>query len=495
MSLITFLGIGTFAMAIDYLIKDYDQETSGAEKVDTEKVGSIPTTDIQQIVNDVSIKHGERRVDIPHYKDYSYHVFRKKDEDQKGGGYTVGEFSGGSNDELENKSESERLKKENKKYSDNAREFKGLTTDVVVQNYVTTKENLFRFMKLVVGTFEEALTLYAERKNLKRHNFNFVYKGGNVMRLLANEFLIELPGTASREINEYYKNYFKRSDADFAIYVNPSLNNYETVFAELTFISFLLQDKIRDHFLAHPTYFFEYEKYNDEAQRDILVKLLDSLNEANSLSNEENEDYYGAKFVSVNHRGKTVCKDEEGNVLEGSYCPGNYDEIGKKDSLVEFTDVQIDGSGEDEKETVVYNISDEMNYIYVQYNTALQFSDAANFVRHFNLTRTKINFNATYVNRGGEEITRSYGGELIDVSLAHYKSSGVEHFWKHKSDYLRKYTLKYGDEEITFNAYSIAYIVEDLEDVIYKQSDRPWKDKKYKKRVNRTFYFYFLDLF
>ena len=486
MSLLTILGIGTFAMAVDYLSKSEEKSSTSTLSTTNDDKQNIPTVskeDIGEIINGVSIKHGERKLDIPNYKEYKHHIFSKRDETKSSGG--------GDNEDMLVKSEVQRMKAENKKYSDNAREFKGITTDIVVKNYVTTKENIFRFMKLVVGTFDQALELYAERKGLNRKEFIFVYKGGNVMRLLANEFLIELPGTASREINEYYKQYFKRSDADFAIYINPSIPQYDTVFAELTYISFLLQDKIREQFIENPTYFFEFEKYNDEAKRDILVGLLDSLNKAQSLTNEENEDYNGAKFVSVNHRGMTVCKNDDNQVNEGSDCPGKYDVVGKKDSLVEFTEVNDDG----EKETVVYNISDETNYIYVQYNTALQFSDAENFQRHFNLTRTKINFNATYVTKDGKQITNSYGGELIDVSLAHRNSSGVEHFWDHQNDFLREYTLKFEDDSITFNAYSIAYIVEDLEDVIYKQSDRPWKDKKYKKRVNRTFYFYFLDLF
>jgi len=489
MSLITILGIGTFAMAIDYLAKSEEFSSSVSKKSITEdgkpSEPKVSTSDIREIINGVSIKHGERKLEIPYYKDHKHHIFSKRDETN------TSKTGGGDNEDMLEQSEVERMKGENKKYSDNAREFKGITTNVVVHNYVTTKENIFRFMKLTVGTFNEALDLYAQRKGLNRSDFLFVYKGGNVMRLLANEFLIELPGTASREINDYYKNYFKRSDADFAIYINPFIPQYETIFSELTYISFLLQDKIREQFVENPTYFFEFEKYNEEAKRNILAELLDSLNKADSLAKEENDDYYGAKFVSVNHRGMTICKGEDNEIKEDSSCPGDYSIVGKKDSLVEFAEVNDDG----EKETVVYNISDKTNYIYVQYNTALQFSDAANFQRHFNLTRTKINFNATYVNKNGKQITSSYGGELIDVSLAHRNSSGVEHFWEHQNDFLREYTLKYNDDSITFNAYSIAYIVEDLEDVIYKQSDRPWKDKKYKKRVNRTFYFYFLDLF
>ena len=479
MSLLTILGIGTFAVAMDFLVSDYDSESQEKTSNDNgETPGEISQSVIKEIVNGVSVKHGERSIELPHYKNYDYKKFSKKDDTlaNKGGGQT--------NEELENKAE-------DTKYVDTSREFKGLVTDVVVNNYVTTKENLFRFMKLVVSTFEDALTLYAERKNVKSSDLVFVYKGGNVMRLLANEFLIELPGTASREINEFYKNYFKRSDADFAIYINPNLSQYETIFAELTYISFLLQQKIRQHFIQHPTYFFEFDKYNDEAKREILKNLLSEFNKAKSLENEENEDYFGAKFVSVNHRGMTVCENEN------EVCPGNYDNIGKKDTLVEFTDVSETGSetGSETKDVVVYNISDEMNYIYVQSNAALKFSDAAGFLRYFNLTRTKINFNATYVDRNEKEITRSYGGELIDVSLAHKEGTGVEHFWKQQSEYLRKYTLTYNNEQVSFNAYSISYIVEDLEEVIYKQSERPWQDKKYEKRVNRSFYFYFLDLF
>ena len=479
MSLLAILGIGTVAFVIDSVIKEFIPSSNNTDETNNivadKAAGIISIQTIKNIVDQVSIKNGTRKLELPDYKNYDYKSFSKNKD-------SLINISGGNETEEEKEV----------KYSDNARELKGIATKVVVDSYVTTKENLFRFMKLVVGTFEEALSLYAKQKKINKDDLIFVYKGGNVMRLLSNEFLIELPGTASRKINEFYKNYFRRSDADFAIYINPNLDEYETIFAELTYISYLLQVVIRNHFIQFPMYFFEYDKFNDEAKRDVLVNFLDDLNAADALDNVNNEDYYGAKFVSVNHRGTTVCHLVNGKIGIDSECPGVYGgEEGKQDSFTSFTDVE----NKKDRETVVFNMRDEQNYIYVSHNTALEFSDAANFQRKFNLARTKIDFNATYVTATGSEITRSYGGELIDVSLAHRESSGVTHFWKNTSNYLRKYTLTFNDESITFNAYSISYIVEDLEDVIYKQSERPWLDKKYQKRVNRSFYFYFLDLF
>ena len=468
MDLISIIGVGAFALAIDILVTEYDEEYKGDKKKKhvtrspflqtflkngnyNLKGGGLSVNGdnilsdkfMSNVVDSIVIKHGERMFDIPSYKDYDY-------------------------TKITNKNDSE--------YTDLNREFKSLSTDVVIESYVKTKDNLFRFMKLVIEVMERSLDIYAKKREINRSDIIFAYKGGNVMRIIANEFLVELPGMASREINNYYQNYFKRSDADFTIYINPKLQNYNIIFEELTFLSYLVQFIIREEFVSNMDFYFEYDKYNDETKKNILEDFLNKINKASSLNNDENTEYFETKFVNVSHRGLKI--DIDGNSL-------SVTSTNPKDTFIQF---------DDNKETVVFNISNNEKYMYLQCNSSLKFTDTVG-IRYFNLVRTKLNFDATLKQKDGTEITKSYGGELIDVSIPHKTSFGIESFWKNKDKYIRKYTLTNEKESISFNTYSIEYVIEDLEDVLFRQSQFPWDDKKYMKRVNRLFYFYFLDMF
>lgn len=475
MDLLSIIGVGAFALAIDILVTEYDQNKellqeggggfsesqlktllkSGVEGgVNQENM--LSANFLNAIVDSIILKHGERSFELPKYKDYSYSKIDNKTEDT---------------------------------YVDLNREFKGLATDVVIGSYVKTKENLFRFMKLVVDMMEKSLDIYAEKRGVPRTDLIFAYKGGNVMRILANEFLVELPGMASREINSYYQNYFKRSDADFTIYINPKLDNFELVFEEITFLSYWIQFIIRNEFMSKSSFYFEYDKYNEETKKSILKDFLDKLNKAGSLADKDNKDYYEAKFASVTHRGLAI--DTAGNFSQSS------DEDEPKDTFIQFENVTLtrpaEGGGSN-KNVVTFSISDAKHYMFIQDNTSLQFKDE-NGSRYFNLVRTKINFNATLKAKDGTESKKSYGGELIDVSIPHKSSFGIETFWEMRQKYMKKYTLTYENESVSFNTYSLEYIIEDLEDVLFRQSHVPWDDKKYMKRLNRLFYFYFLDMF
>jgi hypothetical protein len=463
MDLISIVGVGAFALAIDILVTEYDQEKQVLQEggsvqtplniQDGIKKEENPLSDhfVSAVVESIILKHGERAFDIPKYKDYSY-------------------------SEIDNKAYDDT-------YVDLNREFKSLATDVVIGSYVKTKENLFRFMKLVVEMMEKSLDIYAEKRGINRSDLIFAYKGGNVMRILANEFLVELPGMASREINSYYQNYFKRSDADFTIYINPKLENFETVFEELTFLSYLIQFIIRHEFMSNSSFYFEYDKYNEETKQTILNEFLNNLNKAGSLADKANPDYFEGRFLSVTHRGYTIDND-------GNFSKISSDADEPKDSFIQFSKE----TEKNDKKVVTFSISDAKHYMFLQDNTALKFQDDTGS-RYFNLVRTKINFNANLKSKEGTEIKKAYGGELIDVTIPHKSSFGIESFWEKIKKYIKKYTLTYEKDAVAFNTYSLEYIIEDLEDVLFRQSHVPWDDKKYMKRVNRLFYFYFLDMF
>ena len=109
--------------------------------------------------------------------------------------------------------------------------------------------------------------------------------------------MIELPGNASK-IDDYYSKFFKLSDADYGIYIDPSLSNFEEVFNDMTNLSYLLQKIIRDNINNNVYDFFDYYKYNNDYKEKILKELLEELNNSNTI-NDINSPFYKSKFNNI----------------------------------------------------------------------------------------------------------------------------------------------------------------------------------------------------
>ena len=92
-------------------------------------------------------------------------------------------------------------------------------------------------MKLVYTTLDNSINKYKEKHGLEDKSITLLFKGGNVLRLIANGIFEILPKKASELLKEEYSPDFKRSDADFTVYVDENkLKNldYDRVLDEVT---------------------------------------------------------------------------------------------------------------------------------------------------------------------------------------------------------------------------------------------------------------------
>lgn len=71
---------------------------------------------------------------------------------------------------------------------------------------------------------------FKSKFNLESTDLFFAFKGGNILRLVYKQTLNELPNLVSKKLKSFYDAFFKRSDADFSIYLNPFLENYASAF-------------------------------------------------------------------------------------------------------------------------------------------------------------------------------------------------------------------------------------------------------------------------
>lgn len=352
-------------------------------------------------------------------------------------------------------------------FVDNERELKDLCTDIVVKQFLSSDSSLFNFMKLVYETFYLAIEQYKKLYGLDKWSIIFIYKGGNVLRIISNDFFRELPKMSSRRIQKYYEPFFKRSDADFSIYINPGLPNYDVVYNELTTLSYMLQVKIRQEINSNFNKYFDFTKFTQEYQSGILAKYYQQAQELDMFKNPQNEQFYNKQLEAI-------------LFSTASYPPTNNKYSGKKDVGIEFI--------RDKSVLGMYDINNKEYELFIQANKTLDFEAGGNRTR-FNLIRTKILFNFII---NGE--VKKIGGELIDVSIPHKDDFNVGHFFEH-TDYITKYQLQNGDQTLMFYSYSLKYLMSDLEYILFEFVKLPWNTPKYEKRLNRLFYLYFIDIF
>ena len=138
----------------------------------------------------------------------------------------------------------ETLDNDNEEDSGN-RELKSLCTNIVITDIIENQD-LYNFLYIVIITYQDILNKYIEKKNLHTDDIIFHYKGGDVFKIIGEQFWAYLPGKSSEYLIEQYKSYFKRSDSDFGIIINPNLDNFQTIFEEITYLNYEIQNLIMD---------------------------------------------------------------------------------------------------------------------------------------------------------------------------------------------------------------------------------------------------------
>ena len=369
-------------------------------------------------------------------------------------------------------------------FNDQNRELKGLCTDIVVNDFFSTQDSLYNFLMLVYNMFEKNIQKYVKHNKLNKNDIFFTFKGGNILRIISKELILELPELAANKINNFYKDFFKRSDADFSIYINPKLEDYDKIYNDWCIISYYLQDKIRTIISNNLTDYFDYFKYNENYSQTLLKQNLDAFNRSNSVSDVENSSYY-----------KTVFKD----LIFENTSVNNLDYY---TSLDDF----ITENSDDENGLIRSDIKSSGSFMYISLNKTLEFKSGDGGITKFALIRTKINFNLVAENNQsgegqgkghgkGQEKTLNMGGELIDVSIPHRKDVTINDVFNHLDKAISRYTITNKDKSLEFNSYSLLFLIEDLEKILFHVAEYPWDDNKYVKRLNRLCYLYFLDMF
>lgn len=426
------------------------------------------------------------------------------------------------------------FEKENSGADDPWKPMKNVLTDITT-NVFLNSEVMFHFLKIIFETFETTIEAYCQDKPFGAESIRFVYKGGNVLRFIAQRTLSRMPGDISTSLESKYSKFFKKSDADFSIYIDPDIGAgndavYEKVFQEVTVLAAYTLDYIRTFFANDETGEFLTLSRNTSAYtRSEMRRYLASLNEeaakigftvrdlrlgdisTETANAEGSASYRGSAAPPGNPGDYYITEDER----ETPRQRRERRRKGRPPTMVRIRNLPLmygNNNSEGDPLPFYITINDTLEWdkpeVEVEAAGSAQTAAAGRpppRVTKFNLVRMKINFVAVMSDNTshGDEAQglerKRLAGELIDVSIPHRKDLDViQTFQRHREhgDVFQKYVAvdASGEHNLSFESYSVAFMIHDLTRMLFHDRVYPWHDVKYEKRLKRLFFMYLVDI-
>ncbi len=315
-----------------------------------------------------------------------------------------------------------------------------VTTNYIIQKLENSKyKDLFMLFYIPMN---EVLENYCSLKNIEfNKDICLFYKGGNVFRILLKNIINIFD-------KDEYRKLLKRSDADFQLYINPDLTNYNIIKEEISkLVVYVLYN------LKH------YMKKNN---------IINIPKDTDDLKNQYIEELKNNNIKVKNLEIKVFDSTRKDFIIKLNKLYKNND----KDYVMMNT-----------YNSILDGIDSNRSVYYISINTALKFQRKDNLKAQFDLIRFRRNIKLMIEEEDGSQIDLHSPFEIIDVSIPTGEDYGLI---KLKKD-LYKYVQEYYFENIKFLAPTIEYQLLDLHDLLFKQNEFPWTDIKYEKRITRYF--------
>jgi len=363
-------------------------------------------------------------------------------------------------------------------FEDDSRDLKDLGTNFVNQVIFDTPGTLYNFLEEVYGKLDTLLAQYRLRHSLPDQSISILFKGGNVLRSIAQSYFQLLHPMYRDPLENEYGGYFTRSDSDFSIYIDPGLPNYDQVLAEVTELAYGELNNIRSDFFANPELYFDFARFKKDYASGQLTPYLAQAQQVPALKNADNNTWYGANILQME------LLNASATTAPACRYHGQFDWRYVRDPVTNAINATP--------------LTTTRNWIFNSNNQTLEWpwpSDPSHRIS-FYLVRSKVAFEYV-VEKEGKRENKIVGGELIDVSIPTRNDSSLQHFFDHYDDNVHDYTLFSvdGAKHQKIKAYSLAYLAEDLESILFDEVVRPWSSgPKYKKRLYRIFLLHIIDL-
>jgi hypothetical protein len=317
-----------------------------------------------------------------------------------------------------------------------------ISTSYVIKNFSDkTYAKLFASFYKPMSKLIDTYCRYRKLSNIT--DVCFFYKGGNVFRILLSDIVDIFT-------NQEYKDLMKRSDADFQIYINPSLQNVETIREEVSKLVVYVLYILKIHM-----------------KKGNTIRIgNDTTNIINDYRAELEKEDLDIKELLLYTTQKATRSDFL--VSLGSLTPKSkqdYIIIRKYASIIE-------------------GIESRNSTYFISRNTSLDFKRKDNRRATFDLIRFRRNFKLFIELANGEQYTIGAPFEIIDVSIPKENDFGLKKMQKSIQTLVMNYVFK---NKLIFKAPTLDYLLLDLHDLLFKQNEYPWQDLKYDKRVTRYF--------
>ena len=384
--------------------------------------------------------------------------------------------------------------------NDTNENFKSFMNKFVLMQLLQDEHNKMYFIETIASNFNALLYEYNRQKgflnnygklNRQSLEVKFIYKGGNLLRVIYNGFGNIFSGNNNilSALKSSTESDFSKSDDDFTVLINPDIGNenFDIVLLEITYLTYHCLIKLRDHFEKNMTKYFSYFQYSPHKKTKILGNHLKKAIDGREFSclTDESSPYFGYKIVGI--------------LFDDTYVPAETNsQYNNINSLVGFggdPSTEYSNSSRldyvllpEKYDNALYTTNHKQKHlIFASSNDTITIPRNDDKVSSFVLNRTKIN--ATFFLINGSNKTHVYApGELIDVSIPRFNDMTLRHMYDHFDLYVTDYVFNFSNTHRHFKllGYSFDYLIDDLARMLFTDThNKPWIDKKYNKRLNR----------
>ena len=315
------------------------------------------------------------------------------------------------------------------------------------------KNNIYKFMRLINETFENAIRLFIKEYKLDDDDIRMVFYNDIVLRKIAEKFIYTLPNKSSINISSYFDKYFNSELLEWCVVLHPELENYEKIYSKLKFYIARVMKQLNTYITINKREIFDYFKYNDAYLQYINLKLSSQIEEL--LNNLKEYNHYNIHY-----------QVEKTNLVKNVH------------TYRHSTSVLLNNNSN--KHLFQINIVENENEI--NYSQCISF--------HISLKNTEFK-NKTKAKNYEQSI-------LVPIPIMSISLRDRNDYFSKKmiqsAKNVRKYTYVFSlDDIFEFEGLSFKFICEHLESNAY--DEEPWITQNWKNIYGRLMFFYLIDLF
>lgn len=364
----------------------------------------------------------------------------------------------------------------------------------------STIENIARFQYLVNTIFTKLAELYINGFKLTQNDIVFLYKGGTAMKIIYSEYKNLLQNFGSFETDA--NNVFNRSDSDYEYQINPNLNNFDMIYYHFSKITLLALYYIKIILHTNQSFFLNISSLNEE---DCKI-IINNINKKLEAIKKDWNDITKKKELEMSINCSNIVHIEE--VIGISFNTNGNGRIEEKYFFTQEGITSINSQRKDffitrndDNKMVIGQIPFENNTpinFYISSNESINFIDKFKKPVSFMLDRIKYNF-VVYYKEKNKYKHMNCPSEIIDISISKKNSHELESFYKNINTNINKYIYYFkprteNELKVKYTSMSSSGFIHNLLKTLFYDTDFPWYDSKYNKRIIRLAFFIYLEL-